>query len=280
MVNGMVNGMAPPCTDSLLRCPECHARLVEDQETLQCTGRHTFAVRGGVPDLVPLDPDDATWSTWQDHLDAFQRRREGRLERPGQISSRLSSRSGLQSGFRSFVDFAGAVVLDVGCGAGRFREQLDVGTRYVGVDPIPLLPDVSGFEFARAVSEKLPFADGSFTDVVVLNALDHMRDVDVSLAEIRRVLRSGGRLHVLQTVLDRGDLLRRAAHELKDFLEDRGDAHRRHETPHHMTEFTTASLRATVVKVLPVVREGFLARSPISPRRMMITAQKGKLGEE
>jgi len=267
--------MAPLPVDTLLRCPQCHADLVAEATGVRCAGSHEFAIRSGIPDLVAVNDQDGTWETWQAHLEAFQRRRELRVERPARVASRLSIRARLQGDFRTFVELAGPTVLDVGCGPGRFRERLAAGTRYVGVDPIPLLPEVFDFEFARAVSEMLPFADEAFSDVVVLNALDHMRDVDASLVEIRRVLGPGGRLHVLQTVLDRGDLLRRAAHEVKDFLEDRGDAHRQHETPHHMTEFTTASLRATIVKALPVVREGYLTRSPVSPRRMMITAQKG-----
>lgn len=266
--------MAPLPADTLLRCPQCRADLVSGPASVHCAGGHTFAIRGGIPDLVPVDERDETWEVWRDHLDAFQRRRQGRVERPDRVSSRISNRTRLQSGFRAFVDLAGTTVLDVGCGPGRFREQLAVGIRYVGVDPIPLLPDVFDYEFARAVSEMLPFADDSFSDIVVLNALDHMRDVDASLVEIRRVLGPGGRFHVLQAVLDRGDLLRRAAHEVKDFLEDRSDAHRRRDTPHHMTEFTSESLRAVIARAMPVVREGYLARSPISPRRMMITAQK------
>lgn len=266
--------MSPLPAGTLLRCPRCRAGLEHDPAGLRCSGGHVFAIREGVPDLVAAGDVDETWAVWREHLEAFQRRREQRVGQPETLTSRLATRSGLQGSFRAFVQLAGSTVLDVGCGPGRFREQLGSEVRYVGVDPIPLLPDVRDFEFARAISETLPFADGSFSDVVVLNALDHLNDVEASLIEIRRTLVPGGRLHILQTVLDRGDLLRRLAHEVKDFLEDRSDAHRGDETPHHMTEFTSASLRAVVGRTLPIVREGYLATSAISPRRMMLTAQK------
>jgi len=259
---------------TLLRCPRCRAHLEHDPAGLRCSGAHVFAVREGVPDLVAAGDEDGTWSVWREHLEAFQRRRDHRVREPEAVSSRLRTRPGLQGSFRRFIRLAGTTVLDVGCGPGRFREHLGDRVRYVGVDPIPLLPDVLDFEFARAVSEVLPFADGSFSDVVILNALDHVNDVDASLAEIRRTLVPGGRLHVLQTVLDRGDLLRRLAHEVKDFLEDRRDPHRGDETPHHMTEFTSSSLRASVARALPIVREGYVATSAFAPRRLMLTAQK------
>lgn len=267
--------MSPLTAGTLLRCPRCRADLEDDPAGLRCSAAHVFAVREGVPDLVAASDEGETWAVWREHLEAFQRRREQRVGKPETLTSRLATRSGLQGSFRAFVNLAGSTVLDVGCGPGRFREQLGDQVRYVGVDPIPLLPDVLDFEFARAVSEMLPFADGSFSDVVVLNALDHMNDVEASLIEIRRILVPGGRLHILQTVLDRGDLLRRLAHEVKDFLEDRSDAHRGDETPHHMTEFTSTSLRAVVGSALPIVREAHLATSAIAPRRMMLTAQKG-----
>lgn len=226
-----------------------------------------------MPDLVPELARDATWEVWNDHLAAFARRREERHTGPKRLTRRLASGRRQHEAFRAFVVPAGTTVLDVGCGPGRFRERFDAGTRYVGVDPIPLLPDVLAFEFARAVSEYLPFDDGSFTDVVVLHALDHMNDVDASLREMRRLLVPGGRLHILQTVIDPGDSLRRLAHRVKDLLEDRADEHRADDTPHHMTAFSSTSLRDTVSSVIPVIDERFWSSSWLAPRRMMLTAE-------
>jgi ubiquinone/menaquinone biosynthesis C-methylase UbiE len=42
----------------------------------------------------------------------------------------------------------------------------------------------------------LPFADGEFDLVVCTETLEHVRDVQVLLSEVRRVLRPGGRLAV------------------------------------------------------------------------------------
>lgn len=46
------------------------------------------------------------------------------------------------------------------------------------------------------LSERLPFADGVFDDVVVSLVLHYLRDWTAPLAELRRVLRPGGRLLV------------------------------------------------------------------------------------
>src|SRR5437762_1356405 len=42
--------------------------------------------------------------------------------------------------------------------------------------------------------EALPFADNEFDLVTCIETLEHVRDVQLALSEIRRVLRPGGRL--------------------------------------------------------------------------------------
>lgn len=261
--------------DTLFRCSICHGRLeVRDDDACACVGGHEFAIREGVVDLVPPKFDDADRAAiWERHLEAFQARRQHRVDAPSSLTTRLSQRSDQQAVFAEFIDLSGDTVLDVGCGPGRFGRALPAGTRYVGVDPIPLLPDVLDIEFSRSMSEYLPFTDGTFSDVVILHALDHMLDVDASLQEMVRVLRPGGRLHVLQIVLDRRSPLRWLAHEVKDFLEDRQHDHDEHDVPHHMTEFSPASLRDALSQHVQIVRERRWAPSVFAPHRLMITAQ-------
>jgi SAM-dependent methyltransferase len=53
-----------------------------------------------------------------------------------------------------------------------------------------------GIEFLTAEAESLPFADGRFNGVLLNEVLEHVVDQQRSLAEMRRVLASGGHLAV------------------------------------------------------------------------------------
>ena len=47
---------------------------------------------------------------------------------------------------------------------------------------------------AQAGGEHLPFADRMFDAVVLADVIEHVDDVTATLAEVRRVLRPGGRV--------------------------------------------------------------------------------------
>jgi ubiquinone/menaquinone biosynthesis C-methylase UbiE len=89
--------------------------------------------------------------------------------------------------------------LDLGCGDGRLTASLrssaitaaDVSpvalrratARLPGVEVIGLKPD-----------EPLPFVDNEFELVLTTEVIEHVRDVQLFLSEVRRVLRPGGEL--------------------------------------------------------------------------------------
>jgi SAM-dependent methyltransferase len=102
--------------------------------------------------------------------------------------------------------------LDLGCGDGHFARQIAAGPLAVGIDPDPgALRAAAGRAAHRALAAAsataLPFRAASFGTVIANSVLEHVRDLDASLAEVARVLRPGGRL--LLTVPGRrfGDLL-------------------------------------------------------------------------
>jgi SAM-dependent methyltransferase len=100
--------------------------------------------------------------------------------------------------------FAGQRVLDVGCGNGYVLERYArAGARVTGVDLTEQAVDLTRRRFQLrgcrgelivASAEALPFADASFDCVCSMGVLHHIPDTSLGVAEVRRVLRPGGRL--------------------------------------------------------------------------------------
>jgi ubiquinone/menaquinone biosynthesis C-methylase UbiE len=89
--------------------------------------------------------------------------------------------------------------LDLGCGDGRLSASLRAGSlSAVDVSSVAVqrasrrLPDA---EVALVgVDEPLPFVDNEFELVLCAEVIEHVRDVQLFLSEVRRVLRPGGGL--------------------------------------------------------------------------------------
>jgi ubiquinone/menaquinone biosynthesis C-methylase UbiE len=89
--------------------------------------------------------------------------------------------------------------LDLGCGDGRLTAEVRVGAMTAAdVSEVALrratvrLPDA---EIVRVLpDEPLPFVDGEFELVLCAETIEHVRDVQLFLSEVRRVLRPGGGL--------------------------------------------------------------------------------------
>jgi ubiquinone/menaquinone biosynthesis C-methylase UbiE len=89
--------------------------------------------------------------------------------------------------------------LDLGCGDGRLSALLDAGSLTLAdVSAVALERARRRLPRAQAVElhpdAPLPLGDGSFDLVLCAETLEHVRDVQLFLSEIRRVLQPGGRL--------------------------------------------------------------------------------------
>lgn len=100
----------------------------------------------------------------------------------------------------------GAAILDVGCGGGGLAGQLvSEGAIVTGIDPDAdavsqaraLVPSA---KFAQATAEALPFENGTFDAVVLVNSFHHvgLGAMDVALTEAIRVARPGSPLIVIE----------------------------------------------------------------------------------
>jgi ubiquinone/menaquinone biosynthesis C-methylase UbiE len=103
-------------------------------------------------------------------------------------------------------------VLDLGIGDGRLAAELDA-RELTGADVSQVALDRAAKRLpeARLVKlepdEPLPFADNEFDLVLCAETLEHVRDLQLALSEIRRVLRPGGRLAVTTPLGRRFNLL-------------------------------------------------------------------------
>ena len=92
--------------------------------------------------------------------------------------------------------------LDVGCGGGILSEDVArTGLAVSGIDPVAESIEVArrharssglAIDYRVAAGEALPFGDGAFDTVLCCDVLEHVEAIGPVLAEIARVLRSGG----------------------------------------------------------------------------------------
>ena len=102
---------------------------------------------------------------------------------------------------RPFADRPPRAVLDVGAGDGRFlafyASLFPAGTRLVGCE-LSLVRArrlaAHGFRVVVAAAEALPFREGAFDLVTLMEVIEHTRSPARALDEARRVLMPGGRL--------------------------------------------------------------------------------------
>ncbi len=91
----------------------------------------------------------------------------------------------------------GEHILDVGCGDGQLTARLGAtGAIVTGVDASRAMVEAArarGVNADNAQAEQLPYPDAAFDAVFSNAALHWVRDQEAMLAEVRRVLRPGGR---------------------------------------------------------------------------------------
>lgn len=103
-------------------------------------------------------------------------------------------------------------MLDVGSGTGLCawlgQDLVGPGGRVVALDPSPGMLEQARMRGVRervvGFAESLPFDDASFDVVTMSYMLRHVQDLATAFAEVRRVLRPGGRLLVFEVTSPTG----------------------------------------------------------------------------
>jgi ubiquinone/menaquinone biosynthesis C-methylase UbiE len=133
----------------------------------------------------------------------------------------------------------GQRVLEIGCGTGNLTitaKRAQPAAEVIGCDPDPRILAVAkrkanrltGIHFEQGYAERLPYADGEFDRVLSSMMLHHINDdaKPAAAAEIFRVLRPGGRLHLVDISGDktRGGVLARLIRHNHHAAGNLGDA--------------------------------------------------------
>jgi ubiquinone/menaquinone biosynthesis C-methylase UbiE len=99
------------------------------------------------------------------------------------------------------------VLVDVGCGPGSaVRAAARLGATVTGVDPAPVMlrtarfltRDASRIRYVEGVAAALPLPAASATVVWSIASVHHWADLDGGLADVKRVLRPGGRFLAIE----------------------------------------------------------------------------------
>jgi ubiquinone/menaquinone biosynthesis C-methylase UbiE len=115
----------------------------------------------------------------------------------------LYNRQHEYSSLKTMIEVAalpvGGRLLDVGGGTGRVASALyDQAGRIIIADPsmgmLRFANSRPGIQVTAACSENLPFPDGFFQRVIMVDALHHVVDQSSTARELLRVLEPGGRI--------------------------------------------------------------------------------------
>ena len=149
-----------------------------------------------------------------DHLERNARKWDARAETYDE--TRFHYFRWMQRKALGFLDLmAGIRFLDLGCGTGYAVRNVAAEAKheglFCGIDISPRMIEVAreksgGFfkcmRFEVANAEELPFGADSFDAVLCTNSFHHYAYPSMVFAEVRRVLRPGGRLCILDVTAD------------------------------------------------------------------------------
>ena len=179
----------------ILRCLACRGRLHQSADGLLCAGcARLYPALNGVVRFVDAQKYAGSFG--------FQWKLHARTQLDDATSHRSENAFRRRTGFRP-EELAGKLVLDVGCGMGRFAE---VATRWgahvVGID-LSLASEVAAKNLEDRTATifqadvfQLPFAPGSFDFIYSIGVLHHTPNCEQAVKVLPRLLKPGGRIAV------------------------------------------------------------------------------------
>jgi len=181
---------------AVLRCIKCQGRLNEGEEAIQCTqcGASYPRVNGIVRFVDSSNYADSFGFQWQ-----FYSKTQLDTQSCRESEIAFTRRTGLTPD-----QMSGKLVLDVGCGMGRFAEVASRnGGRVVGID-LSLASEVAARNLAQRENVtifqadvfSLPFAPESFDYIYSIGVLHHTPDCEAAFKALPRLLKPGGTIGI------------------------------------------------------------------------------------
>ncbi len=187
-----VRAFLPTDLLSILRCTVCRSLLEEQEQGCCCKacGKKFPRVRGVLRFVDAHNYADSFGYQWQ---------RFPRTQLKTEFSERnLRRKTGLKE-----EDFRGKLVLDVGCGTGRFADvATHWGARVIGIDLSAAAEvaaqNMAGRDFVALQADvlSLPFAPESFDCIYSVGVLHHTSDCEKAFKNLPQYLKPGGSLAV------------------------------------------------------------------------------------
>lgn len=199
----------------LLRCPDCQAEFNlttagpggDDVQSglLQCHRGHSYPIRNGIPRFVPPENYAANFG--------FQWKLYGQVQIDSYAGNTISADRFRATTGWSRDRIADRLVLDGGCGGGRFAEiALGLGAEVVALDYSDAI-DACKSNLARHGSRlhlvqgdilRPPFAPKAFDFAYTMGVLQHTPDPHKGFVQLARLVRPGGEF--VADVYERGVL--------------------------------------------------------------------------
>ncbi|MBF0144301.1 MAG: methyltransferase domain-containing protein, partial [Magnetococcales bacterium] len=200
----MLSPTIPPPMLNLLRCPACHGGLVAEdgEELLRCKAcGHAYPIVEGIPVLFVGASHDSLGGQGKRHWDPPSQASlyDAKVEGEGEedLFGSYVHRSETEAVVRFYRDSNLDLVLDAGCGNGRFLTTLPEGSIGIGADASLNLLLIArarrrGAFHVCCELERLPFHSGLFGTVINCRVLQHLEQQREAVAEMARVTRDGG----------------------------------------------------------------------------------------
>ncbi len=168
---------------------------LQENGTVLVSGSRKFRVRGGVVRVREDDGYNASFAL------QWNRFRTNQLDQVNGTS--LTKQRFAETGW-DVTEMAGDLVLEAGCGAGRFTRLMgEAGARLVSFDfssAVDASAENNGHMenvvFLQCDIFDLPFESGKFDRVFCHGVLQHTPDPEAAFVELTKMLRPGGRISI------------------------------------------------------------------------------------
>ena len=179
---------------AVLACPKCKGVLQPHGEILDCPScAASFPVLRGIPRFVPQE----------NYADSFglQWNRFAKTQLDSAIGTDRSRDRFLDETLWDESQLAGKIVLDAGCGSGRFSEiALALGAQLIAIDYSSAVDaadknlNAGSLLIAQGDLAELPIPNESLDFIYCIGVLQHTREPGKIVAELLRCLKPGGEI--------------------------------------------------------------------------------------